>query len=242
MQIVCPNKTLSAWVKALPTTFFSSGEVIYNARNQIRVIEGPDGQTYVVKRYRQPAFFNRIVYTFFRTPKAVRAYRNAQVLLERGIDTPQPVAYLMCGSHLIKESYLVTYKAPQSAMLYEWGDGIIEGREETMRAFGRFTAKMHEAGILHLDYSPGNILYDSNNQFTVVDINRLRLGKVSLSTGCANLYRLWGGKAMYRLIAEGYAQVRNADVEQCYQRMFDAHHRYWHHRKLPHTDLQLVME
>lgn len=233
---------MSAWVEAIPMTFFSSGEVIYNARNQIRVIEGPDGQSYVVKRYCQPAFLNRVVYTFFRSPKAVRAYRNAQILLERGISTPQPIAYLLCGSQLIQESYLVTYKAPQSAMLYEWGDGVTQGREETIRAFGRFTGKMHEVGILHLDYSPGNILYDNHNQFTVVDINRLRLGEVSLPTGCANLARLWGGKAMYRLIAEGYAQARNADIEQCYQLMFKAHQRYWQHRKLPHTDIQLVME
>lgn len=233
---------MSAWVEAIPMTFFSSGEVIYNARNQIRVIEGPDGQSYVVKRYRQPAFLNRVVYTFFRAPKAVRAYRNAQILLERGISTPQPIAYLLCGSQLIQESYLVTYKAPQSAMLYKWGDGVTQGREETIRAFGRFTGKMHEAGILHLDYSPGNILYDNHNRFTVVDINRLRLGEVSLPTGCANLARLWGGKAMYRLIAEGYAQARNADIEQCYQLMFKAHQRYWQHRKLPHTDIQLVME
>lgn len=233
---------MSAWVEAIPMTFFSSGEVIYNARNQIRVIEGPDGQSYVVKRYCQPAFLNRVVYTFFRSPKAVRAYRNAQILLERGISTPQPIAYLLCGSQLIQESYLVTYKAPQSAMLYEWGDGVTQGREETIRAFGRFAGKMHEVGILHLDYSPGNILYDNHNQFTVVDINRLRLGEVSLPTGCANLARLWGGKAMYRLIAEGYAQARNADIEQCYQLMFKAHQRYWQHRKLPHTDIQLVME
>lgn len=49
-----------------------------------------------------------------------------------------------------------------------------------MTAFAEFTARLHEAGILHLDYSPGNILYDKIGEeyhFSLVDINRMHLAK-----------------------------------------------------------------
>jgi len=232
---------LQAWVEQLPNLFEQSGTILYNARNQIRLIVGPDGQDYVVKRFHKPALMNRLVYSLVRPPKAKRAYDNAICLLQRGIRTPQPVAYMLCGRGLIGESYLVTRKAEETEMLYRWGDGVTAGREDAMRAFGRYSGEMHEAGVLHLDYSPGNILY-AQEQYTIVDINRMRWGKVSIRRGCRNLARLWGGKAMYRLIAEGYAQVRHADTEQCYQLMWQAHKHYWSHHSMPHTDLKLVME
>ena len=50
-----------------------------------------------------------------------------------------------------------------------------------MRCPGPYTAVMHEREVLHLDYSPGNILWDKDDEgyhFTVVDINRMRFGKV----------------------------------------------------------------
>lgn len=49
-----------------------------------------------------------------------------------------------------------------------------------MTAFAEFTARLHEAGILHLDYSPGNILYDKIGEeyhFSLVDINRMHFGE-----------------------------------------------------------------
>lgn len=243
MTIINPQyQSLQAWVEQLPTTFDSQGTIIYDARNRIRVIQGPDGQLYNVKRYCRPFWLNRLVYTFLRPSKAKRAYDNALLLQQRGVTTPEPVAYILCGNHLLAESFLITRQVQFPHRLYEWGDGLTEGREALMRAFGRFTAKMHLQGVLHLDYSPGNILYDTGEgasaaegkpTFAVVDINRMRFGSVSIPQGCNNMGRLWGEEAVYRLIAEGYAAERGADADVCYQLMWKAHQRFWKNRKKP---------
>lgn len=232
MQIVCDHKELQAWVENIPSTFELSGSTIYNARNQIRIIPGPDGKDYVVKRYRQPMLFNRIIYRFFRKPKAVRAYMNAFLLEQKGIATPRPIGYILIGQCLLKESYLITERCPYPHRLYAWGDGKTAGREDLMRAFGRFTGEMHEVGALHLDYSPGNILYDKD-RFSVVDVNRMHWGPISIEQGCRNLARLWGEEEMYRLIAEGYAAARKAPQEQCFTLMWQAHQHYWSHKNKP---------
>lgn len=229
-------ESLRTWLEQLPDTFFQQGEVIYDARNQIRVIDGPDGKRYNVKRYCCPIWINRIVYTWFRSPKAVRAYYNALVLQQKGIATPEPIGYILCGKTTLRESFLITEQIPLAHRLYEWGDGVTEGREDAMRSFGRFTANMHNQDILHLDYSPGNILYDGQKgkwEFSVVDINRMHFGKVSIETGCANMGRLWGEEPMYRFIAEGYAAERHADSETCYRKMWQAHQDFWSKHKKP---------
>ena len=41
-------------------------------------------------------------------------------------------------------------------------DGKVEGNEDKLLAFARYTFALHQAGILHLDYSPGNILIHQN--------------------------------------------------------------------------------
>ncbi|MCQ2348518.1 MAG: lipopolysaccharide kinase InaA family protein [Paludibacteraceae bacterium] len=210
--------------------------VIHNGRNQVRIIPGPDGKEYVIKRYHQPPWFNRIVYTFIRQPKAVRAYNNALLLTKNGIETPLPIAYILEKNGLLKESYLITERCTYPNLLYVWGDEVTEGREDAMRAFGRFTGKMHNIGALHLDYSPGNILYRRNGDdtvFSIVDINRMRWGQISVKQGCRNLARLWGDKPMYRFIAQGYAQERHSQEDQCLQWMWEAHQRFWKHRAKP---------
>jgi len=237
MTIINPTyHHLQGWIETLPEIFFSQGEIIYNARNQIRVIEGSDGQFYNVKRYCCPQWFNRIAYTWLRPSKAQRAYENALRLQALYIATPRPIAYILCGRHLLAESYLLTEQVPYTHRLYEWGDGLTDGREDLMRAFGRFTARMHQQGVLHLDYSPGNILYDRVDQtwqFSLVDINRMHFGPVSFAQGCANMGRLWGEEAVYHLIAEGYAMESQTDVETCYRLMWQAHQQFWKNRKKP---------
>lgn len=227
---------LRDWVEKLPGTFDNQGHIIYDARNRIRVIEGPDGALYNVKRYCRPIWLNRLVYTLFRAPKAVRAYENAIRLLHADIATPRPVAYILCGEGLLEESYLITEQMAYPHRLYEWGDGLTAGREQAMRAFGQFTARMHEKEILHLDYSPGNILFDAGGddcRFAVVDINRMYFGPVSIERGCREMGRLWGEEEVYRLIAEGYARERNADTEYCFEQMWQAHQSFWSKRKKP---------
>ncbi len=229
MIVINPQyEHLRAWIESLPDTFFQQGEIIYDARNQIRVIGD-----WCVKRYHAPRFLNRLIYSFIRSPKAVRAYENARILLRNGIPTPEPVAYMVCGKSLIKESFLITRCIPSTHMMYEFGDGDISGRETIIRALGKMTAQMHKAGILHLDYSPGNILFRQDGtdiRFWFVDINRMQFGRISPKEGCRNFARLWGNRNMYELLAESYAAERELDAAWCLKEMMTAHNRFWKHR------------
>ena len=80
--------------------------------------------------------------------------------------------------------------------------GKVEGNEDRLLAFARYTAALHQAGILHLDYSPGNILIHHNEidgySFSLVDVNRMQLLTilivilyVAICVVCVHHKRLW---------------------------------------------------
>ncbi len=53
---------------------------------------------------------------------------------------------------------------------------------------------LHKNNILHLDYSPGNILIkeaDGRHIFKIVDINRMIFKNLSLDERLKNFYMLW---------------------------------------------------
>lgn len=230
-------EALRGWLLSLPEIFSHQGEVIYDARNQIRLITAPDGTELCVKRFHQPRFLNRIGYSFLRAPKAKRAYDNALRLLSYGIGTPMPVAYILCGKGLLAESYLVTEKSTLRHTFYEFRDGVIAGKEDLIRSFARFSARIHETGVLPLDYSPGNILYDRVNgewQFELVDINRMHFGKVSEKQGCCNFCRLWGKTDFFDVLAPAYAQARHMDEKQCREWVLDSRKHFWAHHPHEH--------
>jgi glycosyltransferase involved in cell wall biosynthesis len=116
--------------------------------------------------------------------------------------------------------------------MYEFGKGGINGREHIVDALARFTARLHEAGVYHKDYSPGNILFDETPdsgevKFCIVDINRMRFAPVSVRKGCANFARLWGQKDMFCLLASAYAKARNADGEDCIRWILHYRDKFW---------------
>ena len=109
---------------------------------------------------------------------------------------------------------------------------------------------MHNEGILHRDYSPGNILWDMGEQatavgtdgnkpspyrFSVVDINRMSFGPVDMKTGCRNFARLWGPKHMIQLIVRTYAGQRGYDADEAERIALDARARFWKRFSRRHT-------
>lgn len=224
---------LREWLERLPEDFERLGEVIYDGRNQLRVIEAPDGTLINAKRYCIPRQPNRLIYSFgIRQPKGLRAFSYPTRLLERGIATPEPIAYIEQRSllGLLQECYFVSVQSPLRHTLYEFGNAQ-EGTYEVMaRELGRFTAMMHDREVLHLDYSPGNILWDKDGDgyhFAVVDINRMRFGKVNIKDGCATLRRLWGSKRFIELIARSYALNRGFDEDEAVRLTMEARTAFW---------------
>ncbi|MDL2231411.1 lipopolysaccharide kinase InaA family protein [Porphyromonadaceae bacterium OttesenSCG-928-L07] len=221
---------LTSFIVNLPDSFEKEGHIIYNGRNEIRVIE-KEGLKINVKRFGIPFFINRFVYAWLRVPKAQRAYEYALKLRSKGISTPEPIAYICTKKYgVLGMCYFVSIQVPHSRNFYEFGTPPIDGREDVIKDFALFTATLHQSEVYHKDYSPGNILFDfvdGKTEFCIVDINRMQFGPVDIKKGCANFARLWGQKPFFKLLAREYAQKRHADVQQCSEWVLKYRYKFW---------------
>lgn len=84
---------LREYVERIPKDFETIGTVIHSGRNLIKMIT-VDGLDINVKRYTIPPLINRIAYAFFRPSKGKRAFVYPEKLLEKGFETPCPIAYI----------------------------------------------------------------------------------------------------------------------------------------------------
>ena len=208
------------FIQKLPQTFSSIPHIIQARRNIIKEIE-IDNLKLNIKQYRKPIFINRIVYTFFRKSKAHKAYYNALEVIKRGFDTPASIAYIEeQESGLLSLSYFISLQLSNVREIREYYFSKAEDNDkELLKAFALYTAKLHNAGILHLDYSPGNILISQTESgeysFSLVDINRMQFQQVSMETGCKNFCRLFEYDEAVNFIASVYAKERNFDEVSC---------------------------
>lgn len=235
MNIIHPKyKHLAQWLAQLPEHFAESHDTIYNGRNLLKRLRTPDGLSVVVKRYHRPSLLNRLVYSSrLRRPKGLRAYHNALLLRAAGVDSPESIAYIeeRCCA-LLSYSYYVSAECPYTHRFYEWGNAPKGTYERMAEAFAEFAAHMHEAGMLHLDFSPGNILWEElqdGYKFSVVDTNRMYFGTVSVEQGLKNMRRLWGPKDFFRLIVLHYARMRGADERHAMDYALKHRARFWKH-------------
>ncbi|HOI27330.1 MAG TPA: lipopolysaccharide kinase InaA family protein [Paludibacteraceae bacterium] len=212
--------SLANFVEMIPFRFDKEGRSIYKARNEIKVFQ-EKGYTLNVKSYRIPIFINRVIYTFFRKSKAHRAYKYAFELTKRGFITPTPIAYVSTFKNcLLYRSFFISMHTPLEGnmRLFTDGDETLEGKEQLMEDFAKYTAKLHNAGVLHCDYSPGNILYKKEENgyvFSLIDINRMKFCDVDMRTGCESFCRMQGTDEFFSKVASIYAKERGFDEQEC---------------------------
>ncbi len=206
---------LETFVRSLPQRFSrGEGTLIHDGRNQLRTYTY-EGLRLVVKSYKIPHLLNRLVYGFLRSGKAQRAYEYALLLRRDGFGSPQPVAWSAerTAGILFGRSYFVSL---QSECPYTYADLMahrIEREDEVFRAIGRLTARLHNRGMIHTDYSRGNILIgfapDGTIRLELIDLNRLRFHKISLEEGLHNLFeRLPADKKQRALMQDAYLAER----------------------------------
>ena len=247
---------LRAFVESIPETMEAQGTYIYGGRRNLIVkMTAQDGQELNVKRFHQPRGLNRLVYSCgIRQPKGRRAFTYPARLLAKGIETPEAVAYIedRNAMGLLCQSWLISKQCPYSHLLYEMGDASPDVYEPMAQALACFAAHMHQQEVLHLDFSPGNILWEKKRQqgqlrqqgeskpldltlarqeyqFSIVDVNRMRFGPVSMEDGCKSFARLWGPKRFIRLLVEEYARQRGFDPEACVDITMQERARFWTH-------------
>ena len=199
------------FVRTLPDLFERGGETLHDGRNCIKAFD-VEGTRLVVKRFRQPNPFNRLVYTFFRGSKAERAYRNALRLEELDVQTPAPIAYLnLERKGLLSICYLVTTYTDYAPIL----DIEREPLSVAIAAFDAFvhyTVELHEKGVRHDDYNLTNVLYrrqaDGSFRFELIDVNRMHFGPLSRRQCLSNVIRMCASMDITYYMSKRYAEVR----------------------------------
>jgi len=219
MKIVLSPKysALDSFVSGIPDSFEKEGTVIYNQRNILKVFTVGE-ITFVVKRFRTPIFLNRIAYTYFRSSKARRSFEHASLLQEKGIGTPDPIAYIEEKKNgLLYHSYYICIYENESSHIREQMLGK-KGDQTFIKELACFIAKMHNNGVFFLDLSPGNILFhleEDQLKFSLVDINRMKFRTtIPLNTRFENFKRISEDSGIIHNLAQEYAKACSLNEEE----------------------------
>ena len=197
-------------------------------RNSIKKIDLGD-RVIVVKSFKIPSLINKLAYRFLRSSKAQRSYEYATKLIELGIKTPTPIAFIeyfsilgLSKSYYISEfvNYKLTFRDLTNQPNYP-------KREKILRAFTKFTFDLHEKGIRFLDHSPGNTLILEKNveyDFYLVDLNRMHFGILNFKERMKNFSRLTPMREMFEIMSDEYAKLYGKKQEIVFESM-------WNYRK-----------
>jgi len=208
---------LKSFITKIPVLFEQEGELVYIARNQLRQYS-VEGYDVIVKRYKQPHFINRIAYTYIRPSKAKRAYEYAFKLLELGINSPAPIAYIeQYKSGLLTYGYFISIYEKKYSVIRDFMSGI-QTDDSLLKELSYYISELHNKGVLHLDMSPGNILYykeGTKYNFTLIDINRMQfLPTVSKIKRFKSFKRLAENESVLTTIAKQYAEASGMNVNE----------------------------
>ena len=193
-------------------------------RNSIKVFDS-DGLKLNIKSFKIPNLVNQFIYDTFRKSKAERSFNYANRLLDMGIDTPIPVAYVQNSSFFsFKESYFISEQLDSDYTFRDLSQNIdLENREQILKAFTRFTFNLHEKGIYFLDHSPGNTLVKiagDSYKFYLVDLNRMEFKTLSFNERIQNFSRLTPDRNVISILSKEYARCIGADPDFIFERMW----------------------
>jgi len=199
-----------AWCQSLPALLARAPTeaAFYRGRNTLYRLAGVD-RPVVIKAFGNGRWWRR-----GRGPmKATASYDHALRLVRLGFGTPEPLAVVYARG---TGGYYVCAWEDGCRSVWDLHDGLIPTQHAT--ALAEMVAKLHEAGVHHLDLTPGNVLLKPVGnafEFLLVDCNRMRFGPVSLSTGLAALAKL----ECHGQLLKAYAAARGADLARA-QRIF----------------------
>ncbi|AWH86795.1 Kdo domain containing protein [Flavobacterium album] len=183
-------------------------------RNRIKLF--PLGSMTVnVKSFKVPNILNKLVYRFLRKGKAQRSYEFANILLSKGIGTPQPIAYFENKGPLsLKDSYYMSEQL-EADLTYRQLIEIPDYPEHEiiLRQFTQFTFRLHELGIEFLDHTPGNTLIKKTGpekyEFFLVDLNRMNFhsSAMTLKQRVINMAKLTPEIRLVEVMSDEYARL-----------------------------------
>lgn len=135
--------------------------------------------------------------SLFLPSKALRAWKGATALVEEGIYTPFPIAYLerRKKGFLDESFYLAEKLSGAEEIRHLFLNYSSEKLRPLLKSLAHHLSHCHRKSVLHRDLSDGNILVRMENdrkfRFYFIDTNRIRFpNKLSLLRRIKNLIRL----------------------------------------------------
>jgi aminoglycoside phosphotransferase (APT) family kinase protein len=116
-------------------------------------------------------------------------------------------------------------------------NNLIPDKQNILKQWVQFTwSHLHQQGIYHLDYSPGNTLIKKEGDlyhFAVVDLNRMKFIPVGFEKGIQNFRQLDTDEETLRLIASEYAVLCGKPAEKAIDLLlkFDRSNKAYRRRK-----------
>lgn len=233
---------MRSFIERIPDVFEQEGRGLFHGRNVIKSFmvqwDGKE-QEVVVKRYKQPNFFQKIAYSFFCSTKACRAYEHAIILQENGFATPEGYGYIETRRNgLIDYCYFISdvdNSHPISEQLNE-----LQNFNMVLAAdYAHFVARLHQAGIIDVDLNAGNVLYqhqpNGHYTFSLIDTNRMKFfkGYPAMVECMENLTKFTGRMDVFEYVAREYVRARGLD-DAMVMKLLEAKKKHdckWEHRK-----------
>ena len=205
-------------IKNIRSYFSEAKNSIWDKRNKIKVISF-DKEDITIKSFKIPHFMNKIAYTFFRDSKAKRSYDNSMKILEF---VPKPIGYaeykkfgLLHDSYFLCEKYAYDFTIREPLIRDDFED-----RENIFKQFSVFTHALHLKGVVHLDYSPGNILIkkmdDDTYEFKIIDVNRMQFKNLTDIECLENFSKLWAQDKDLSIIIDSYAKLIKMHADEAF--------------------------
>lgn len=203
-------------IKDIRNYFLDADKEIWDKRNKIKVVHFKE-KDITIKSFKVPHFVNKIAYTFFRDSKAKRSYENSMKILEF---VPQPIGYsefkkfgFIHDSYFLCEEYKYDFTIREVLTQKEFTD-----KKYILEQFALFSHALHEKGVEHLDYSPGNILIKKisfkSYEFKIVDVNRMTFKISTINERLENFAKLWAKDKDLIFIATAYAKLIGMNTEE----------------------------
>ena len=235
-------------ISCLINNLYQHGETIHEGRNLIKKVSIPqierESLEVVIKSFAVPSKLKGLVYANFQESKAWRSMQNAVLLRELEILTPEPIA---CIEYLkfncLRESYYICHYWPHNIDLFSLMFRNLPTRTESLNLLielANFSVELHNKGILHLDYNPGNILVRAKEgcfNFALVDLNRIRFTNLDLQDRIQGLIRLTIKPDTIEIIGQRYAKAFGIDSKQFCLKLGKEHKKFWSRR----TRLEKIM-
>lgn len=230
---------LSEFINSIPMIFPRKGQLIYDERNTLKVFH-VNGININIKAFKRPHLINRFAYRYLRKSKAERSFSNALEIQNRGIWTPDPIAYIETYKNgLINKSYYISIHEEVNGTMKEIYKHNEKDCKDLIQAFTIFTARLHEKGILHKDYSPGNVLFkyiNNDYEFYLVDLNRIKFKNIEILDSCKSFSRLRANNDTLNMISEEYSKIRKYDEKICQKLIHLYNRRFWKKQLIRHPE------